>query len=72
MSYQNGDIWEGTRSREAHSWGWEEVSQLIRYCVKIFTFSLKTGLLKWSPDYDTAANHYDKAGKGYQWPFNVM
>lgn len=24
--------------------------------------SLKTGLFKWSPDYETAANRYEKAG----------
>lgn len=27
-----------------------------------FHFSLKTGLLKWKPDYDSAASEYGKAG----------
>ena len=25
-------------------------------------FSLKTSMFKWNPDYDNAANHFDKAG----------
>lgn len=29
----------------------------------IFVFSLKTGLLKWRPDYDIACDEYQKAGK---------
>lgn len=36
-------------------------SRAIRQC--IFVFSLKTGLLKWRPDYDIACDEYQKAGK---------
>lgn len=30
---------------------------------KNYVFSLKTSLLKWRPDYDSAADEYNKAGK---------
>lgn len=26
-------------------------------------FSMKTGLLKWRPDFEIAADHYERAGK---------
>ena len=31
--------------------------------IKNYVFSLKTSLLKWRPDYDSAADEYNKAGK---------
>lgn len=31
--------------------------------ILLISFSMKTGLLKWRPDYDIAADCYTKAGK---------
>lgn len=43
------------------------LSFFFRFFVQIYTksFSLKTTLLKWKPDYDSAAAEYDRAGKGF-------